>query len=426
MWTGKLGARTAFRKVPGKDDASSWDVAKWLIPSVSALFIVVGYIAKFAHFAFLGFDPGLLEPNEYIATTGDFLRWTLHLPESGWAAWRHALWDAPHLISVVPALILGIGVHIWRYRSRTREQADLRLRHRAQNLTVTALLCVLVLRVVALDAPIARLEGALAANIVWRDSGPGGSTPQYDRLSERLDSEMEDASWPSRLLASRASTIWDAKRCNHQPVLHGQDKVKRSCSSVASEGVEDGEGLAHLLANLMLLTLAIWVLLDHSSVWRTSIAWLAIFSCMALAITFGKLGHSLQYEYTYVGLKTASNFATDTASTQQTSLDTEHLLEGVVLHSDKSWTTVAVQEVQGCESAVKIWRVANSEVLWERDIFKTDILLWSASKTSTADCKGDNTLYPDDAFTPAAAAASSAASAGVRKERPNHSKGEAS
>ena len=60
---------------PAGPAAGHWDVAKWLIPSVGALFIIVGYVAKRAHYAYLGFSPGLLEPNQYIATAADFFRY---------------------------------------------------------------------------------------------------------------------------------------------------------------------------------------------------------------------------------------------------------------------------------------------------------------------------------------------------------------
>ena len=399
---------------------SSWDVAKWLIPSVSALCIVLGYIAKFAHHAFLGFDPGLLEPGEYLAATGEFLRWVLHLPESGWLSWQHALFDTAHLIAVWPALALGVGIMVWRHRHRSREAIDERYCRWARHINTLALLAVLLLRLVALDAPVARLEGALAASIVWKPSGQKGQlTSERENITERLQQEINSSSALHRAIVLRAQTLWNAKRCVRPTAPQPRAPVEESCTAAHYAGVEDGEGLAQLLVTVMLLSLAIRILMERSEPWSAGLAWLAIFSCMLLPVTFGKLGHSLEYDFAEIGLKTSLTFddslssgvtttslsgspsaappaASDSASPVTVAASdpspeakalmrrAKHVLQGVVLQSDKVWTTVVVDEVLGCTSEVKIWRVANSEILWERDIFKTDVLSWSAAKTFTS------------------------------------------
>jgi hypothetical protein len=391
---------------------SAWGLVKWLIPSIGGLCILLGYIAKFAHHALLGFDPGLLEPNEYLAASGDFFRWAVHLPFSGVTSWQHALLDGVHMVTLWPALLLGIGVPVWRYRSRTREAADPRRLARASAVTIAALLSVLVLRLVALDAPVARLEGALVASQVWKaGAAPGEKVEQPEDLTKRLQNDLATSTGLRAAIVQRAQTLWHAKRCSRPvPNVASQSSSQAPCTAGHYDGVEEGEGLAQLLVSCLLLILATRVLMDRPPVGRATVAWLAIFSCFLLAATFGKLGQSLEYEFALIGLKSSLIFEepettkgavsgthataaaapapASTSAGRETSAGLTrfevHTRQGVLLHSNKAWTTIAIDVTVGCETKVEIWRVANSEILWARDIFRTDILSWSAVKTARA------------------------------------------
>jgi hypothetical protein len=413
------GRRHAIRAGTNEAPITGWGLAKWLIPSIGGLCILLGYTAKFAHHALLGFDPGLMEPNEYLAASGDFFRWLVNLPFSGLASWRHALLDIPHVVAVWPAILLGIGIPVWRHRNRVREEEDHRWLARASLTTSAALLAVLVLRLVALDAPVARLEGALVANQVWKAGArPGERVPEAQGLAQRLASDRATSGGLRSAIAHRAQTLWNAKRCSRpMPDAPPGAGAEAPCNAASYEGVEEGEGLAQLLVGCMLIVLATRVLKDAPSVRRASLAWIAVFSSMLLAATFGKLGHSMEYEFALVGLKTSmvfedppatlSSAAARTANAAAVPESSEpnaatlpnrfqlHTRQGVVLHASKGWTTIAIDETVGCETKVKIWRISNSEILWERDIFRTDILSWSAIKTAQASeaCPAVENMY---------------------------------
>lgn len=362
---------------PAGPAAGHWDVAKWLIPSVGALFIIVGYVAKRAHYAYLGFSPGLLEPNQYIATAADFFRYLLRLPVGGVGAWRHALTDVAHLLSVVPALLLLAACLVWQWKARNFKPGTTDCRRRL-DFFFLALIVVTILRLVALDAPVGKLEGSLiaVAEVTAAEDMPSAESRNLIearlRIGQASDSSVEK--WAS----SRALMLWAAVRCaRHSAVLIaapvGADTLCRDHS--VTHAMVDGEGLAHLLMVLVIVVIAWLILRADSRRARVLVAWLSIFSCISMAATYGKLGHSLTYEFVEIALESSMD-ATDKSS------DASKLLHGVVLHADGDWTTVARSQVRaGCFGHIEILRVSNSQILWQRDIFNTDLVFWSVAKT---------------------------------------------
>lgn len=377
-----------------------WDIAKWLIPSVGALFIVIGYLANLAHHAFLGFDPGLLEPNEYLATSGDFLRYVLRAPVSGALAWSHALFDGVHLLSVVPTLVSAAGCTVWHAWAKRRDSLNTK---RICRIAIGIFLgMAVVLRLVTMDAPVAKLQGALvvlsetpeeriAASAIQPGSAPNTSSPTQPvrdktpptrySLTDRLDREASNTDGLARLVAERAKTLWVNIRCTRTA---SYSEALSSTPSACNKGVEapgtiEGEGLAHLLMTGAIIWLACLALLDHPGPWRAGLAWISIFSCLTLALTFGKLGHVLDYDFVRIVMKTP--LEPDKSEHNEAARS----LEGIVLQMNKDWTTLAVSSPIDCKggvtSEVKIWRISNGEVLWEKDIYRTDVLQWAAAKT---------------------------------------------
>ena len=67
---------------------------------------------------------------------------------------------------------------------------------------------------------------------------------------------------------------------------------------------------------------------------------------------------------------------------------------GVMLTRDKDTTTIAtLQKIEcgGTAQLVKFWRIANSEILWAREIFRTDVIAWKLSQESN-ECRGKSPL----------------------------------
>src|ERR1700683_4033991 len=70
---------------PEHDQGSSGEIvtsaiAKWLIPSVTVLFVVVGYIAQTAQEGLLGLGLMDSDPNKYISSAADFFLGLIKIP----------------------------------------------------------------------------------------------------------------------------------------------------------------------------------------------------------------------------------------------------------------------------------------------------------------------------------------------------------
>lgn len=361
-------------ELPPKSMAA--DVVKWLVPSVGALFVVVGYVAQLAHHSFIGFDPGLSEPNAYIATTADFLGWLLDLAQGGWPVWCNALWEGSHPYVVLPALLIFATFHSWRWLKRVRLKKDEKLQRYSPSLPIAALVLLVGLRFLMLDVPVSRLEGVLVP--VGR---PNQTDPSGPDLGQWIRANAEQTTGVRQLQWTRGQTLWDSLRCSHAqagPIHPSGPAAKQTaeCSkaevSDAQNALIDGEGLAHVIVSAVVLWFAFVVLSSKPSRLQASVACLGAFSCLALAASFGKLGHPLQYEFARLELDGA---------TSSTGLPALRPTEGLVLQATSDWVTLASEERVGkCEIGIRIWRVSKGEIRWQHHIFRTDILGWSTSK----------------------------------------------
>ncbi len=379
---------------PKTPSGRAFDVAKWLIPSVSALFVIVGYCAQFAHHALIGFDPGLAEPSVYLAATGDFLRWFFGLLKGGLSVWGNAFWEGPHCWLVPLAIFLAIATPISRACLRKRIASGRRCAKAAAVFPACALVLLAVLRLVVFDAPLTRLEGAIVP--VATSSDP---MPDSPNLSGRLQDNAKQ-SGISGFIAKRAETLWGAVLCEHHAVPEtGAGSTLAACqngdSGDAQAAVVDGEGLAHVLIVFALIALVAQILLDAPKPPQLVLAWLAVLSCLTLSFTYGKLGHSFEYEFSRVyindelaPLSTPPSAASAPVATmpplKAASTPNANVLEGVLLEVNGDWLTLARSEqLNRCDYGVKLWRVSKAEVKWERDIFRIDVLSWARSKTIT-------------------------------------------
>jgi hypothetical protein len=375
MLSGKLRVRR-----PSTNDAKlpSQNPLVWLLTSlgaVSTLCVLLGYIAKFGHHALLGIEPGLVGPDEYLASTGEMFRWLIRLPFSDASAWVCALTGWPHLLTLWPAL--GSLAALWVARRVSRTNTHRHRLHLALGMTVVLLLA---LRVVCLDAPVALLEDALSPREELRtpDEQVDAFRLQRMEIEERLVYEASKSDKLHRAVIERALVLWKAKRCQAPAVLvAGVKPVK--CDPRDYEGIQEGEGLAHALLCGVLLYLAGLLLVQSSKHWHKILASLVILSCMQLAVTFGKLGHSVMYEVVELGMKAPQDFV-DT-SNDKDALEGSHTLTAIILQTDKDWTMLALP-LASTPPRIQLWRVANSNILWERNIYRADVIYWCNAQLS--------------------------------------------
>ena len=149
-------------------------VLRVIVPSISALLVVVGYISELAHDQLLGLDLGIRGLNVYVVSAGSFLRETAYL-----FADASLLLDWSTGGVLVGAVFLGLGA--WR--------GWLLAVNKGWNLHAARIVCFVSIVIlfggkwVLLDHPLLQLSNVL-------DTGPGGlakvSDPYVLNLAEHL------------------------------------------------------------------------------------------------------------------------------------------------------------------------------------------------------------------------------------------------
>jgi len=380
-----------------------FNIAKWFIPSFTALYLLVGYVAAQGHFALLGFSPGLLASTSYNAVTIDFVRESLAVVVTSWRSWW-ALFTAPLLLSVaVPALALAAVALFWPSGIRVRQQPEAVLLDSSAVRTLLAsasavsfssrklsllpwlLLAVVCSKALLLDAPLFKLEGALID--LAEPTKPGSAAFP---LSARLERESGGV---QAIIAKRAGFLWEQLVC----VRTGRQATatvsfkSASCQEDRTRHADriDAEFLTHLLSVVAVALVSLVILRDPLA--RSSSALLAILcllSCLTLPYAYGKLRHSTEYEFGEIALKTALNLNKGGAEGEV------RTLKGFGFIRDGNTTVVATLQPVPCpppsgayKTEVKLWRISNNEIHWQREIYREDILRWKLLKESD-NCTG--------------------------------------
>jgi hypothetical protein len=391
---------------PNKSDADlerSIAIAKWLIPSFTALYLLVGFVAAQGHFSLLGFNPGLLASTSYTSVTIDFIRESLAVIVNSWNPWRSLLTEPWLLAVVLPALAIAsltfllpaaagvrqehnVGVSetgaVRRLVARAFRWMPLHLNLRFLTWLLLAVVCT---KIVLLDAPLFKLEGALID--LAETTIPGSAAFP---LSARLERDSEGL---QGALAKQSSFLWRQLAC----VRTGRQAVLTlSFNSAACEEDRtryadriDAEYLANLLSVAAVALISLVILRRAGA--RTSsvfVAWLCLFSCLTLPYAYGKLRHSTEYEFGEIALKTALDLGKGGKESEV------RTLKGFAFIREGSVTTVATLQSVPCpkptgayKTEVRLWRISNSEIHWQREIYREDILRWKLLKERD-DCKG--------------------------------------
>lgn len=380
--------------VPAADkrEHPHWDVAKWLIPSVTALFVIVGYVAARGHYSLLGFDPGFLGTTEYSSITAEFLVSVIDSTLDGAESWLYVVATPRLLLAAAPAVLVCVLLtYISREPTQTpvagkpgrlrgslallRRRADRHLAFRKPTfVTLMALLVVVLLKGMLLDAPTFKLEGAL---LTLSDSSTPGDAPFP--LHARLERQATEGG-VSGIAASSARVVWRDLMCQRvdaQALRNSTAGLQCNAARASYAHRTEAEFLANLVATACVAWLAILLLSRAERVLTVSVAWLALLYCLTLPYSYGKLIRSTEYQFGEIALKTQVDFATNDVN--------RRLINGFEIVRDSGTATIATLRVVECgpgksRQDVKLWRVALGEILWYREIYRDDILGWKLVK----------------------------------------------
>jgi len=378
-----------------ESDATDWQFAKWLIPSVTILFLVVGYVAVHGHESLLGWEQGLRDPNEYVATAADFigsaLANLLDVP-----VYAPGLVDPARLLVLCgSATLLSAGACLtavgnWvpgRIRSAVAEKGWWRTTRRHPELGLTcALLLMVILKTSLLDVPLAKVDGVLVSQIDAAPPPPSTtaasaqataikSSGLLERLATKSASESVVSFGAKRSLALYSSIACSRRYDEDTKAVPGLNCPERRAKAFSDE---QAEFTTQLASGGVVLGLALLLIQRTKSRLRAGFAWLCVASTLSVAYAYGKLEMSTEREFALIALKTRLDQTGDDKSG-----DMKQIV-GVALTRDKDTTTIATLQKVSCGGTgaqlVRFWRIANSEVVWAREIFRTDVIAWKLSQ----------------------------------------------
>ena len=350
------------------------DIAKWLIPSVSALFLLIGYAGALGHYSLIGFDPGLLDATSYTAISASFLG-ALLSTVTDLGAW----WESMGSLRRAAMMVLSIGAAVLLIMLVLEVRA---LRRKSWPL-VAALVAILLMKGITLDAPLFQISDVLVAQ---GGAEPGAAPfPLHSQLEKkRADGGLEG------LAASEAIDVWSHMICMRV------DRGALAATSVRGVACELSRGtyasrvaaefLANLVATSAILGLAAALMVRAHGAYAVVLASLSLVYSLTLPYAYGKLVHPTAYDFGDLALKTRQDLLPDIP--KKVNETSDRLIQGFVLVRDSQVTTIATLKPTECKGStgkssverVKLWRISNSEILWQREIYREDVISWKLLK----------------------------------------------
>jgi hypothetical protein len=359
---------------------------KWLIPSMSALMVILGYVAESAHQALLGFDFGNLGTTEYIWASGAIVRDIVLLLVL-------ALFnDRPFFPAIDFETVFGTGCVILCFFmfALVREAVFPTLRTGSRHISLLVVVgAITLVRVAAVDLPLTRIENVLVS---------GTSSV------EKLLSESPAANVPA-VLTRYASALYEIIVCARNPTVSTKaPPIHCKPNGMYWARLDRIVGITALSA-LIVAGFGIWLFFNSSYAGiAVGSGLLVIYSVFALPYAYGKLKRSTEYEYAVVQLKTAIldppgaevKRAKTTGivplqarahSTKTAASDELRLQPAMILVRGERFVKLYVDHRVPCPSGKMIyewrfWEGSLSEIVLLREIQRKDVIELKFSKGS--------------------------------------------
>jgi hypothetical protein len=370
-WTHSMSAKQCLRKflqrfrdmrkegsgetVHSASDSSvlATAVSKWLVPSVSALFIAIGYVAVEAQQNLLGVKLDTMGTAEYIVATGGFLRdICIILPDAAISVFTHAMIDRLELVLMFCLMLACVSVAV---------VGPVYLSKKICRFTI-ALVILTGATFIVMDAPLTRIEDAVV------NSGTvEGGVPIEIRLSEKA---MSDSNGIETFIYKRANSIWNSMVCSR---VSGEIQTRQKCLLKIQ-----AEFVSHSIISVLLLTFSLQILRGSTSTWVSIFGLLALFYFLTWPYAYGKLIKSTNFEYGQVMSKSRLVDQEAGQIPENTSI------RGIILSAGgKSYKILHLKTSKtDCSGAgstkIKFIDVAASEVTAIKEIYWQDVLTWRA------------------------------------------------
>lgn len=359
---------------------SIFSTLKWFVPSLAALFAVVGYVIESAYSSLLGGVGGGSTSLDYAGAAADF---AYDLPTIAVDVIFSILdFDDQqgYLIFVgngkTLVLLLAIGSLAWWLPwliGWFGNSAD----HRQVRLIAPMVLMVLLgAKFVLWDAPLLRIE-----SVVVGDSSvdyASSSWAPHDKSGINVDG------W----IRANASALWGKMVCSRNPSAPPGGGAVFDCQEGLPKDrrLMEEEFSVRFIACLLVATLSWRVARGGRSVWRQGGAICAFATILTLPYAYGKLLKPTVFEFGRIDLAAG---VVDALAKQG---ESQAPMEGMVLVRRPNAVDFLVEGKGLCANGrgdylvTRVWSVSNSQLLAVREISRRDVISWKVGHEQSALC----------------------------------------
>lgn len=370
--------RFAFFKRKRVPSASNGDsgftasAAKWLIPSVSALFLIVGYVVRSAHQSLLGIDLKDIVSENYAGEATDFFgvlptvlfNFFAAAAESSVSFSIHK-WDMYAAVGFL-LLVLLLGIRFFKTsQSRAR-------------LVGIALFIAVAAKFLLFDAPLTLIEGVAVVTPIGKDAGvePGWQPPEGGNFAQKLVRGRAQQIWTG-MKCQRLGDLW---RKNTEHKGSGQGEREQTLGKDCTLGADQSrdEFVMQIVATALIVVLAVLALLASSRTVKV-LGLLSLFYCLTLPYAYGKLLKPTNFQYGWVEL------TSNVAERVKVQLQNATGVQAIVLGDSPAGVSVLYMHEDNCSATAdgertyrvaRIWSISRSQVLAVREIYREDLILW--------------------------------------------------
>jgi hypothetical protein len=363
------------------DRISAATVAKWLIPSATALFVCIGYIIQSAQQDLLGLHYSDSETSTLFISATDFLKYLGATPfiaisnlvtgqRVSLGGYGIVLWSGLILVVLVLA---DSRISRFRYFGWFRGIWPLS----------AALMILMAGKFILLDEPLFQVRGIILSEFVARPMADSQSRTFLERLNENAGGQMAEVrndTHARRILAnivcsriSRDAAIEDRAR-----------EVATLCEHEQERYLEDRTGLflAQVWSALLIAILAIALLRRRNrSHFHIVLALIALSYTLFVPYVFGKLERSTYFDFGTLRVAESLRKAEDDSGEQAA------IQQGLVLSRNASGVVLLVARVEPCSTAVgaaeasysrvTLSFLAPSQILAVERISRLDVVAWA-------------------------------------------------
>jgi hypothetical protein len=364
--------------------SSALDLAKWLIPSVTGLFAVIGYVVRSAHSGLIGREVDFSSGPGYAGAASDFARDLPTIAIDALLDSGQSLSFAGHareLVIAGAALALVLVLAAW---TRKRERTPF-----ANALAVTALLGLLLWKFAFLDAPLTRVEGiviATGAGLV-EEGQPTTWSIQVQALPSNAAAQPGEAL--QRFIAAKADCAYRSivrnrmrQSASAAEPLPGQGLQACPADAETRADLQRGEFVSRVVASAFVAGLALLVIRQRA-LWANVVGFVALASLLTLPYAYGKLMVPSYFEVGRVLLADALV----KASALDLVLQQDRGIDAIVLSRRGPEVDLLVMAPGICPGETadgkprmyqvgRLWTVPTSQILSIREIHREDVIAW--------------------------------------------------